>query len=208
MAYATIAQLRGATGYLNQLTDTDTDRDTILSAILARAEGFVNAYLGTRTSLAAAASSSAVVYGNDLQTLILPAYTAGSVTLVSAPSGYTVPDYIEQDGALVITDSSGIVVQPYRAGLAYSYGSSVVWQYGVPYTVSATYGWATDDLAVLAEATLQTSVQLWRYRDTGGSETIGAEGAITTVRAGWTPLVKQGLDDIAKRLRGYSAGVW
>lgn len=211
MAYVELADLRGNDGYLDQFEQDgtlDESRDTVLTAILTRAEAFVNAYIGTRTSLAAAASGTSIVYGNGLQTLILPAYTVGSVTLVSAPSGYTVPDYIEQDGALVITDSTGIVVTPYRYGLGYAYGSSLVWQYGVPYTVTATYGWGADDLAVLAEATLQTAVQLWRYRDTGGSETIGAEGAITTVRAGWTPLVKQGLDNIAQRLRGYSAGVW
>lgn len=207
---ATYVELPDLVGYLTQFRDVDPDNPDLetLDDCLNRAEGFVNSYIGTRTSLAAATATTAVVYGNNLQTLLLPPYTAGSVTLVAAPSGYTVPDYIEQDGSLVITDSSGIVVTPYRAGLAYTYGSSLVWQYGLPYTVSATFGWNTSDLAVLTEATLQIAVQLWRYRDAGGSETIGAEGAITTVRAGFTPLVKLGLDDIGRRVRGATVGVW
>lgn len=213
MSYVTIDDLRGPDGYLDQqFTDESgdelTNHDTVLTAILARAEAFVNRYIKVPSSLAAAASDEVVLYGNGLQTLILPPYVAGSVEEVSTLSGYTVPDYIEQDGALVITDASGIVVAPYRYGLGYAYGSSVVWQQGVPYTVTATFGWSADDLAVLAEATLEIAVQLWRYRDAGGSETIGAEGAITTVRAGFTPLVKQGLDDIAQRVRGFSGGIW
>jgi hypothetical protein len=210
--YIDIDHLRGPAGYLDQLVDSsgivDTSKDTILLDVLERAESFVNAYLGTTASLAAATATTAIVYGTGTQVLPLPPLTAGSVTSVTTLSGYTVPDYIEQDGALVITDSTGVVSRMYNAGLAYAYGSTVVWSYGVPYTVSATFGWPAGDLAVLAEATLQVAVQLWRYKDAGGSETIGAEGAITTVRAGWTPLVKSGLDSIKRRLAGNSVGVW
>lgn len=212
MAYVDLDDLRGPDGYLDQFkTDDDTadeQHDELLSKVLTRAEAFVNAYIGTRSSLTAAASSTRTVYGNGLQTLLLPPHVDGSVTLVETLSGYTVPDYIEQDGALVLTDSTGVILSPYRYGLVYSYGSSLVWAPGVPYTVTADFGWSATDLAVLAEATLQTAVQFWRYKDTGGSETIGAEGAITTVRAGWTPLVKHALDDIARRVRGSSGGIW
>lgn len=214
---ATYASLEDVVGYLSQLRDADADNPDleVLEECLTRAEGFVNRAIKAPTALTAAAAADRVIYGNGLQTLPLPMFTAGSVTEVTAPSGYTIPDYIEQDGSLVITDSNGIVVTPYRNpgitvwnGFPLSYPSTSVWQYGVPYTVSATFGWSADDLAVLGEATLQTAVQLWRYKDAGGSETIGAEGAITTVRAGFTPLVKQGLDDIAQRVRGFSGGVW
>lgn len=213
MAYVTLDNLRGPDGYLDQQFTDDSglpneEHDTALAAILLRAESFVNSYLKVSTSLTLAATADRVIYGNGLQILPLPPFVAGSVTLVSTISDYTVPDYIEQDGALVLTDSTGVLLSPYRYGLSYSYGSATVWTPGVPYTITADFGWSASDLAVLAEATLQTAVQLWRYRDTGGSETIGAEGAITTVRAGWTPLVKQALDDIAQRVRGFSGGIW
>lgn len=201
--YCTLDQIKNE---LDQLRDT-TDHDSLLLEKIERATAFVNNSIGTRASLTIAAIGTAVVYGNGLQTLLLPVSVAGSVTLVTAPSGYTVPDYIETDGALVITDSTGIVVSPYRYGLAYSYGSSSVWSYGVPYTVSATFGVSAGDLALLTEASLQIAVQLWRYKDAGGSETIGSEGAVTTVRAGFTPLVKQGLEEIRRRLNS-SVGVW
>lgn len=211
MAYATIDDLRGAEGYLEQFEGDgtlDTTHDSVLLAILERAEAFVNSYIGTPTSLSPAAAATTIVYGNGLQTLMLPPIVPGSVTLVTAPSGYTIPDYIEQDGALVLTDSAGIVVQPYRSSLAFTTGSPLRWTYGVPYTVSATFGWSAGDLAILAEATLQTAVQLWRFRDTGGSDVSGTEGAVVVVKAGWTPLVKSGLDDIARRVRGFNVGVW
>lgn len=207
---ATYAQLEDLTGYLSQFRDVDADNPDleVMDACLTRAEGFVNRTIKTPAALTAAAEAERIIYGNGLQTLVLPPYVADSVTLVEAPSGYTVPDYIEMDGSLVITDSSGIVVTPYRSGLAYAYGSTLVWTYGVPYTVSATFGWSADDLAVLTEATLQIAVQLWRYKDAGGSGTVGNEEATTEVKAGYTPLVKQGLEDIAQRVRGFSGGIW
>lgn len=211
MAYATIDDLRGSEGYLETFEHDgvlETTHDSVLLAILERAEAFVNSYIGTTSSLSAAAAATTIVYGNDLQSLSLPPIVPGSVTLVTAPSGYTIPDYIEQDGALVLTDSSGVVVQPYRTSLAFTTGSPIRWTYGVPYTVSATFGWSAGDLAILAEATLQTAVQLWRFRDTGGSKISGSEITPMEVKADWTPMVKSGLDDIARRVRGFNVGVW
>lgn len=221
MAYVTLDDLRGPDGYLDQqfsvkgedgnpTGEPDESHDVALQAVLDRAEAFVNSYIDTPSSLAAAVNGPRVIYGSGTRRLALPVLTAGSVTLVSAPSGYTVPDYIEQDGYLVTTDSNGILYPDYPVYRPADpfYGGAGVWAAGVPYTVTATFGWNTADMAVLAEATLQTAVQLWRYKDTGGSETIGAEGAITTVRAGWTPLVKQGLDGIKARLKGGVGGVW
>lgn len=216
MAYVDLDDLRGPDGYLDQqftTTDGEADdsRDDALTKVLARAEAFVNNYIGVSTSLAAAASGDLVVYGSGTRRLLLPVYTAGSVTEVATLDGYTVPDYIEQDGYLITTDSTGIIAPDYplyrSAYYNWTVSNSGLWQDGLPYTVTAAFGWPATDLATLAEATLQTAVQLWRYRDAGGSETIGAEGAITTVRAGWTPLVKQALDDI-KRRRSGSVGVW
>jgi hypothetical protein len=82
--------------------------------------------------------ATAVVYGDGTDFLEPPAFTAGSVTLVTAPTGYTVPDYIEQDGLLVVVDSLARrrSLSEYAAFPAdWPHG----WTYGVPYTVTATY---------------------------------------------------------------------
>lgn len=204
-AYITVAQIKQ---YLDQLSSVVT-HDTVLGLIADRATAFVNEYLGVTTNLTAAASATRVLYGDGglfLSTDIpIASVTVGGVT---APSGYTVPTWALLNGVLRIVDTLGVVVQPrYRsldATWLYSYG----WGVGVPYTVVGTFGYSADDLAVVTEACLQTAVQLWRYKDSGGSETIGAEGAITTVKAGWTPLVKGGLDAIRRKTRGNAVGVW
>lgn len=207
---AVYAGLDDVVGYLSQLRDADVDNPDleVLEDCLSRAEAAVNAYIGVTTNLSLATAADRIVYGNGLQILPLPPFTADSVTEVVAPDSYTVPDYIEQDGCLVITDSTGIVVSPYRSGLSYTYGSTTVWQQGVPYTVSADFGYSATDLDNLVQATLERAVQYWRYKDSGGSETIGSEGAITTVKTGWTPGTKELLDGIAKRVRGFNGGVW
>lgn len=207
---AAYASLDDAVGYLSQLRDVEVDNPDleVLEACLTRAEAAVNEYIGVATNLLVATSDEQVVYGNGLQTLPLPPLTAGSVTAVTTLAGYTVPDYIERDGHLVVTDSSGVILSPWRSGLGYSYGSTIVWQENVPYTVTADFGYSTNDLANLAQATLERAVQYYNFKDSGGSETIGAEGAITTVKTGWTPGTKQILDGIAKRVRGFSGGVW
>jgi hypothetical protein len=209
MAYATDDDL---IGYLNQFRDETTsnpDLETLHDCLL-RANGFVNTYLGTTTDLSLADTATQTLYGDGGLYLTSTAPMA-TVTAVTAPSGYSVPDYIEQDGMLRITDSSGVVTYPAYPSLgapSWSYTSGGGWVRGVPYSVTADFGYTADEIAVLTEATLQTAVQLWRYKDAGGSETIGAEGAITTVRAGWTPLVRQGLDAIKRRMQGNSVGVW
>lgn len=203
--YASLDQLKNE---LDQLQDT-TEHDTALLEKLERATAFVNAYLGTTSDLTLGTSETRTLYG-DGGVFLSSDVPMSTVTAITTLSGYTVPSYVLVDGVLRITDSSGVLVEPRYPSLSgydswvYSYG----WQRNIPYSVTATFGYSLDDLAVLTEATLQTAVQLWRYRDTGGSETIGSEGAITTVRAGWTPLVKQALESIKRRMRGSSVGIW
>jgi hypothetical protein len=209
--YSTLADLRGATGYISQFQNATVGElanfDVTLTKILDRAEAFVNTYIGATSSLTAAASSTRTLYG-DGTVFLSSDLPMSTVTAVTTLSGYTVPDYALVDGVLRITDSTGILLDMSYPSLGSPFYGSTGWLRGIPYSVTATFGFSTDDLAVLAEATLQTAVQLWRYRDTGGSETIGAEGAITTVRAGWTPLVKSGLDSIKRRMRGNSVGIY
>jgi hypothetical protein len=213
MAYATVDEL---TVYLPQLRATldgeDEDAAAALTSdledVLDRATGAVNLYLEVSTDLEPGEAATLTLYGDG--GLYLTSTTPMStVTLVAAPSGHSVPDYVLLDGMLRITDSTGTLLYPSYTGLGYpSWGYGGGWTRGVPYSVTATFGPNADDMAHLTQATLERAVQIWRYKDSGGSETIGAEGAIITVRTGWTPATKDGLDAIKRRLRGNSVGVW
>ena len=204
--YASLVDLKNQS--LDQFLNDPAPPDAALTARLDQAQAMVDAYLGADASLTLAAAGTRVVYGTGTIYLPLPAHTAGSVTLVSVPSGYTVPTYIQQDGALVITESTGVIAQPAYGGLwATSYTYNAYWQPGLAYTVSAAFGYDASTLAILKAVTLDLAVQLWRYKDSGGSETIGAEGGITTVRSGLTMLHKLSLDAVKRRI-SQSAGVY
>lgn len=205
--YASLAELK--TQALDQLDGIGT-HDTALEARLAQATAAVNKYLGTPTNLTAAASGTRTIYGSGHLSLPLPAHT-GTVTLVAAPAGHTVPDYVEQDGELVITDSAGVILRPWQGGLSARYDwpyATGGWTYGLGYTVTASWGYDADALAILKAVTLDLAVQLWRYRDAGGSETVGAEGGVVTVRSGLTPLHKLMLDPVRDLVKGRTVGVF
>lgn len=174
--------------HLTQLRDTH-EWDTALDRCAAAATALIENELGY--SFAATAVGTRAVYGDGTDYLLLPVNAvAGTVTAVTTLAGYTVPSYVEQSGYLVVTDSAGIIA-PSRSlyGLTglYPYGG---WLRGVPYTVSATYGYGAvpEDIARLCA---EIAVIYWRFRDSGGSEVVGAEGGATiNVRAALSPLQK------------------
>ncbi len=196
---------------LTQFLDDADPPDVALIARLDQAEAMVNAYLGLSVSLAAAAISGKSIYGDGTRMLLLPPHTNGSVTSVTTLAGFTVPNYTQLNDYLVTTDSTGIMNVDAFYGLSgqwYNYGQHLnVWRRGLPYTVTASYGHSAGTLAILKAVTLDIATQLWRYKEAGGSETIGAEGGVTTVRSGLTALHKLSLDDIRGRL-GRTAGVY
>ncbi len=207
--YASLFDLKAQS--LTQFLDDADPPDVALIARLDQAEAMVNAYLGLGVSLATAAASAKTVYGEGTRMLLLPPHTDGSVTAVTTLAGYTVPSYTQQNGYLVTTDSTGMINGDAFYGLSaqwYNYGYPLyVWHRGLPYTVTASYGHSTATLAILKAVTLDIATQLWRYKEAGGSETIGAEGGVTTVRSGLTALHKLSLDGIRGRL-GQTAGVY
>ncbi len=207
--YASLLDLKNQS--LDQFQNDADPPDVALTARLDQAEAMVNAYLGAGASLGAASISSKTVYGDGTRMLLLPPHTDGSASAVTTLAGYTVPSYTQQGGYLVTTDSTGIVNGDASYGLSaqwYNYGYPMyVWQRGLPYTVTATFGYDTSTLAILKAVTLDLAVQLHRYRDSGGSETIGAEGGITTVRSGLTMLHKLSLDAVRRRI-SQSVGVY
>jgi hypothetical protein len=99
--------------------------------------------------------ATATVYGNGTAYLPLPAFEPESVTLVEAPSGYTVPEYIEQDGHLVVVDTTGRIpnLRGYTPWFVDWGGTAVLWAAGVPYTVTATFTAATDPGTVAIDDT-------------------------------------------------------
>lgn len=209
MAYATLAQLRGPDGRLDQFTLTAgvSDKDTLLTECLNEANGLVNSAIGAATTLTAAASSTRVLYG-DGGLYLSSDIPMSTVTSVTTLSGHTVPSYVLLDGVLRITDSTGILIEPWYpalGGSSWPYSSG--WTRNLPYTVIATFGLSASDIAILRAAELDAAVQIFRYKDAGGSETIGADAAIITVRAGWSPLIREGLESIRRRLMGNSVGV-
>lgn len=219
-SYASLSEMRGATGRLDQLTDTNANRDTLLQACLDQATSIINMELGF--ALTAAAPGTQTVYGTATVWLPLPLFTAGSVSLVATLSGYTVPSYVESGGALRITNSTGIYTAPpdyrltpasgYGYGYGYdsglTYGGGGVWLAGVPYTVSATYGASADDLNAAKMCCLEIAVMLWKFRDSGGSTAVGTENAVVVVKNAYSPVVSRMLGYLRREQASHYAMVY
>jgi hypothetical protein len=196
MAYATLDYLRGPDGRLVQFTTTagtaDVAKDIYLQECLDEATAIINEELGF--TLTAAANGTQVVYGTGTVWLPLPLFTPGSVSLVTPPAGYSVPDYVESGNALRITNSTGVYTIPpsYALYPPSLYSSGAVWMPGVPYTVTADYGASSDDLVTARMCCLEIAVQLFRFGDAGGSAVVGVEGAgAVSVKNDYSPIVKR-----------------
>lgn len=210
MPYATIAQLRGLTGVLETMTNTDTNRDTMLQACLDDAQAIIDGELGI-TLVAVGAAGDRVVYGDGTAYLTLPPHTLGTVTEVEAPDDYTVPDYIQQNGVLVTTDANGIIPPVVYPSDYWRYNpfatSAGLWAAGVPYTVTATFGTSASDMNVLRRITLDLAVKLWKFRDAGGAVAVGTESAIVLVKDALPPWASMALETLKRKYVG-SVGIW
>lgn len=216
MAYLILDDLRGPDGALTQLTTEEGTpneaQDVLLQACIDDAQAITDGELGF--TLTAAALGTQIAYGDGTAYLTPPPHTAGSVTEVTAPDGYTVPDYIQQNGILVTTDPNGFMYPRYPSSPTWwswqaspFIASSGLWAAGVPYTVSATYGAAAADLLVVRRITLELAVQLYKFRDAGGSTVIGTEAAVINVKNTFSPLVKGAIERL-KQKYAPSIGVW
>ena len=202
MAYATVAQLRANLGQIK----VSADNDSLLQEKLDAATQIINTDLGF--SFGTAAAGSQVVYGDGTDFLEPPAFVAGSITAVTAPDGYTVPDYTAIDGVLIVT-RSGLLGPLYGAQSlsARFYDPYGGWLRGVPYTVAATFGYSTVP-ADIVECCVQLAVRLWRARDAGFSHVVGvgAPGAVG-YNGKYPALVKAILENY-KADRPSGRGVW
>jgi hypothetical protein len=73
-----------------------------------------------------------VVYGNNKSCLEIPEHVAGSVDpTVTTIQGVTAPQFVEHRANLCIVDSTGVMLR------------TSVWREGVPYTITARWGYAS-----------------------------------------------------------------
>lgn len=190
MSYATVADLRE---YLPQ-AKAGADTDTILQGILDSVSALIDAEIGH--SWNTAATDTQTVYGDGTAYLKLPTYVAGTVTTVTTLASYTVPTYVEEDGYLVAVDSDGRKRYLYRGSFYADYdyetfSSTYTWRRGVPYTVTADFGYA-DPPQLVMEVCRQVAAHIYRQRDAGFATVIGVEGAgAVEVAQAYSPLVRQ-----------------
>lgn len=158
--YATAVQFR-AFAFQSQGAD-----DAKYDALLLRASRLFDRACETEDDHFAAAAQNAsarTFYGDGSTYLRLDPYVAGSLTTVTMPSGYEVPDRVElgRDGSfyLVRTFNEDGTLYTDRSLL-----SRPGWLVGVPVTVTARWGYAAvpDDVV---HVTIQKAIHLWRTND-------------------------------------------
>lgn len=198
-SYASLTQLKA---YFTQIRDGANPPDADLQAVLDRAAALINLELGITTNLAAAASAPQVVYGDGTSWLRPPLHVAGSITAVTAPTGYSVPLYAQSGGRLIVKDSSGLLAPSGSYIAGFGWATPSIWTRGIPYTVTASYGASADVMTALTEANLEMAVALWNFKDAGGFRAVGNDQAVQIVRDAYAPVVKRVLDLIDQQRNG------
>jgi hypothetical protein len=190
---ATVEEFRR---YMDSIGAQTDDADTLIQDTLDRASAIV---LTEVTHGYSAATGTATVYGTGSDQLVLPVFVAGTVTSVTAPTGYSVPTYVEQNGRLVVASSNGVVYgyghRGYRGWSSNGYGG---WIAGVPYTVHAMFGWGATVPDDIKEATLEIAIAIYRGREAGFSDVVGVAG---TGEVAYTGKYPKRADAILKRYR-------
>jgi len=180
--------------------------DARLQQVLNRATAIIDTYLGFAFTLSTGTPGTQIVYGDGTDFLEPPPFVTGSVTLVTAPAGYTVPAYTIMDGILIVT-RDGLQGTLYNsetiAGRLYNPIGG--WLNGVPYTIAATFGVSAIP-ADIVEACLEIAVDLWRFKDAGSIKVVGVEGAGMVKGSGLPQTAKAILD--RRILNASFPGVW
>ena len=143
-------------------------------------------------------ATAKTIYGNGTNYLRLPPYVPGSLnTSITLPEGYTVPSFIEQNGFLVLTTSSG-VLPPFQHFHNCSWSG---WYSGVAVTVSARWGFVATP-ADVKMAVIELVINLERETDPAGLRLKDLEGQ--PLREKIPPRVLE----VAKRYRVNSGAVF
>lgn len=147
--------------------------DAELDALIVQASRYLDLVCGVEPEYFEAAGPTATnktIYGDGSSYLRLPPYVAGTLyTTLSLPNGYTAPTFIERDGYLVLA-SSGVAVSAIAP-----WPSTYGWYVGVPFTISARWGWVAtpDDVKM---AVIELVINLWRETDPATVKLINLEG--------------------------------
>lgn len=143
--------------------------DNLIGAVLDRAQAILELEIGH--PLDDATTATTTVYGDGTDYLILPRHVPGSVTAVTAPTGYTVPTYIQTGGALrAVAATTYLGRRPYP-------GYWGRWGDGVPYAVSATFGTRATSID-LTQACLELAVVIYDARQgTSPGGIVGVDGS-------------------------------
>ncbi len=213
MAYASLDELKA---YLPQLAGS-TNHDATLQSILDRVSSLLDLELASAgVVFGTPAVGTRTIYGDGTSYLQPPVFVAGSVTGVTTLAGYAVPDYIEEDGYLIVVDEEGrkrTSLYPTPFYVHPDYGE-YRWVKGMPYTVAATFGAGAMPAIVstaLTEACLELTVRTWRAKDAGFSDVIGVEGDGTVAIDRSYPLVVKKVLDLIKGVHAAppsGIGVW
>ena len=152
----------------------------VLTRIRERASRAIDFLCNVKDNYFAAAddvASARVFYGDGLEYLLLDSFVEDSITAVSLPAGYTVPTYRVIGDALVRSH-----LDPNASGTDYKLNTTLFtetgWPKGVQVTVTARWGSSTVPLWVV-EATIETSLAMWRDRDKANVRVTGLDGQTT-----------------------------
>lgn len=158
MAYCTAAEVKEVGTQLANHTDALVDK------YIERASRYFDHLCGVEDEFfepAGDTPSIKTIYGDGSVYLNLPPYVAGTLnTTLDIPDGYTAPSFIERDGHLVITGSTGTLFS--RSALGHV--SDYTWWDGVPITVSAKWGYASTP-ADVKMAVIEMVINLMRETD-------------------------------------------
>jgi len=151
--------------------------DTVLQQCLDRATDIVRSALRSLLAdptfdyAAYGAASTKIVKAYDSHYLSIPAYQAGSVTLVEYQSGSYPSTYTTLTADQWEAQADGRL---YRAS---GWGGGY-WGDLPRYRMTAVWGWGPTPPDSVVEVTVEAAVNIWRSRDKGGFiETVGADGA-------------------------------
>jgi hypothetical protein len=190
--YVTKEEFRGAgTMPIVQQATTAAIPNDQLDDLIGMASRYFDLLCGVEPEYFEAAGATATArtfYGNGTNFLRLDRYVTGSLNAtLTYPTGYTALDYVERDGYLVITDSTGVLSS---RSLTYCNG----WYCGVPITVTAKWGFEATP-ADVKYAVIEMAANLWRETDPGHLKLVAPE--LLPLREKWPPRVME----IAKRYR-------
>lgn len=127
------------------------------------------------TEGSAPATEDRIFYGDGTNYLLVDPH-AQTITAddVEMPDTYTVSNFVDKDGYLILTDSRG------RLAGHYGYGYSPWWSGwpdGCPVTITSVWGFAGAKEDV-KEAILELTIAIWRSKDSAFLKAVDLEGHI------------------------------